>query len=67
MNNDSIEFYSKDAARIMAIVASSMVPRVGSKISILGKTWEVANVTYAVDYSMSRPAMRANVDLIPDL
>jgi hypothetical protein len=61
---DSIEFYSKDSGKIVARVESSMVPPVGSKISIQGETWEIAGVTYALDHSATRPAMRANVDLI---
>lgn len=60
---DSIEFYSKEEGRIMASVDSSMVPPIGSYISILGSTWEISRVTYALDYSATRPAMRANIDL----
>lgn len=60
--DDIIEFYDGD--NLIAAVRSSMVPPVGSFISIEGKTWRVANVTYALDYAMQREKrMRCNVDL----
>lgn len=61
--NGVIEFYDGDAP--LAVVVSSMVPPVGSSISIRGKTWEVTRVTYALDYAdlpLER-GMRANVDV----
>lgn len=62
---DVIEFY--DGAVLVAYVKSSMVPPVGSKISIKKKVWSVVAVTYAVDYaeSLHCKGMRANVDLKP--
>lgn len=61
--DDSIEFYDGD--NMVAHVASSMVPPVGAKISIRGKTWTVARVTYALDHAddPQGKGMRANVDL----
>lgn len=60
-----IEFYDGDA--LVTSVESSMVPPVGSKISIKKKVWSVVAVTYAVDYaeSLHCKGMRANVDLKP--
>lgn len=64
--DDFIEFYDGDS--LVAYVKSSMVPPVGSKISIRGKTWTVARVTYALDHAddPQGKGMRANVDLKPD-
>jgi hypothetical protein len=62
--NDTIEFY--DGNRVVASVQSSMVPIVGSFISIRKETWEVRRVTYALDHAdrgNSVKGMRANVDL----
>lgn len=60
---DRIEFYDRD--NMIASVDSAMVPAVGQKISIRGKTWDVVAVSFALDYA-DKPfesAMRANVDL----
>jgi hypothetical protein len=64
-NKDMIEYYDGD--KILASVKSSMVPMVGAKISIRGKTWKVASVTYALDHAddFLRTGMRANIDLVP--
>lgn len=62
---DRIEFYDGD--RLHASADSSMVPRLGEKISIRGKAWVVVRVTYALDHS-DEPRdrrMRANVDISP--
>lgn len=61
---DVIEFYSSGG--LLVVVSSSMVPTVGSFISIRGKTWKVTNVTFAVDYADSRSErrMRCNVDVM---
>lgn len=51
-NDDSIEYYNIDGTlglNLVATVKSSIVPALGSKINIREKTWEVVNVTYAVD------------------
>jgi hypothetical protein len=61
-----IEFYDDPDAGPIATVHSAMVPPVKAKISIRGKTYEVAKVTYAVDYAdhpISDRWMRANVDV----
>jgi len=62
---DRLEFYN--GKRIIASVDSSIVPIIGSKISIRKKTWEIISVTYAIDYvDATLPAlrtMRANIDL----
>lgn len=64
---DCIEFYRDGSDFPFASVESSMVPLVGAKISILGQTWEVVFVTYALDHvdDASRRCMRANVELKP--
>jgi hypothetical protein len=61
--DDVIEFYDGDT--MVASVKSSMVPPVGAKISIRGKTWTVMRVTYALDHAddPQGKGMRANVDL----
>lgn len=63
--DDLIEFYDGDT--MVAYVKSSMVPPVGAKISIRGKTWAVVRVTYALDHAddPQGKGMRANVDLKP--
>ena len=47
---------------------SSMVPLVGSKISIRAETYTVTSVTYAIDNSTDSQlcGMRANVDVKKD-
>lgn len=66
MTTDIIEYYN--GISLVAAVKSSMVPLVGSKISIRRETWTVESVTYAVDYAddPQRTRMRANVDLCKD-
>ncbi len=63
--DDVVEFYDGDA--MVAVVKSSMVPPVGARISIRGKTWAVVRVTYALDHAddPQGKGMRANVDLKP--
>jgi hypothetical protein len=66
-NNDMLEFYS--GKNLIAHVMSSMVPMVGSKISIRGETWTVTHVTYALDRAdgmSSEKILRANIDLEAD-
>jgi hypothetical protein len=60
---DMIEFY--DGSACIASTNSSIVPPVGSKISIRKKTWTVIGVTYVLDHADETPGkmMRANVDL----
>jgi len=62
-NRDRVEFY--DGEQLLAGVDSSIVPPKGSYISILGKTWKVQRVTYALDHAakMFERSMRANVEL----
>lgn len=62
-NRDSIEFYDGD--NIITAVNSSMVPHLGSKISIRKQTWCVINVTFAVDHAdeLFERSMRCNVNL----
>lgn len=48
---DRIEFYSK--GKCILRIDSSIVPAIGSMVSIKKVTWEVINVSYAVDYSDS--------------
>lgn len=61
---DRVEYYD-DKANLLVAVQSSIVPPLGSKISIRKKTWTVKSVSYAVDHSddIARREMRANVDL----
>ena len=62
---DRIEFYRKGGG-LIATVESSIVPLRGDLISIRGQTWEVTNITYALDHSDGPPSqrvMRANIDL----
>jgi hypothetical protein len=58
-----VEFYDGDS--IVSRVNSTMVPTVGSKISIRKEVWTVVNVTYALDYAdkVFERQMRANVSL----
>lgn len=60
---DRIEYYGTDD-KLIAVANSSMVPPVSSKISIRKQTWEVVNITYALDYADEHySSMRANIDL----
>lgn len=63
--NDKIEFY--DSNGLVAAVESSMVPAVGQYISIREETWEVMNVTFALDCAdeHSERQMRCNIDIEP--
>lgn len=63
MIQDRIEFYDGD--KIVATVESSMIPQIGSKISIRKKTWEVTHVTFALDHAdeARERMMRCNVDI----
>ena len=67
-NSDTIEFYNVEAdprRNLVAVVKSSIVPPVESKINIRGKTYIVMQVTYAIDHADDATSclMRANVDL----
>lgn len=60
---DTVEYYNgKD---LIVRVKSSIVPTVGSLISIRKETWKVISVTYAIDHAddWQRSGTRANVDL----
>lgn len=63
-NRDTIEFYDGES-KMVAYIDSSIVPMVGSKISIRMKKWVVVGVTYALDQADNHDLskMRANVDL----
>lgn len=68
MRLGAIEFYDADGKPghdLIAVAESSMVPPVGSKISIRKQRWEVISVTYALDDADDSllTRMRANVDL----
>ena len=65
-NRDKIEYY--DGNNMLASAMSSMVPTVGSKISIRAETYTVTSVTYAIDHSDDNQlcGMRANVDVKQD-
>ena len=62
-NNDKVEFYN--GKNLVAAVNSSMVPPIGSYISIRKKTWEIVAVSFAVDHADERAecGMRCNVDV----
>lgn len=61
---DCVEYYKGD--ELIVHVDSHIVPPVGSSISIRGKTWKVAGVTYAVDYAdHANKRTRANIALEP--
>lgn len=59
-----VEFYSPDG--LVAVVNCSIVPAVGSWISIRQCAWEVVAVSYALDYAEDEMlrAMRANVEIV---
>ena len=63
---DSVEFY--DGPHLLAQAWSSMVPPIGSKISIRKQVWHVQRITYALDKadSQNERGMRANIDLVVD-
>jgi hypothetical protein len=59
-----IEFYDGDAAQPMVAVDAGGPPPRGDLISILGETWRVARITWAVDQPTGeRAQLRANVEL----
>lgn len=62
---DRIEFLNEKTGGGIAVVNSSMVPTVGSLISIRKQTWMVERVTYALDHAddISLEQMRADVYL----
>lgn len=62
IKRNRVEIYN--SVGLLSSVDTSIVPFVGSFINIEGKTWRVARVTFAVDYS-GQPfeRMRANVDV----
>lgn len=62
---DVIEFYTSPKGSCIACVVSTMVPTLGSFISIRKTTYKVVGVTYALDHSddPSPTVMRACVDL----
>jgi len=64
---DSIEFYLEGAVKYISRVESSMVPPVGSLVSIRAKTYEVLGFTFAVDHAdeFMETAMRCNVEVAP--
>lgn len=64
MTTDRVEYYNGDAKHPMVSIESSIVPTVGSFVSIEKVTWIVKSVTFAVDYSASaHKEHRANVTL----
>ena len=62
---DRIEFYNEATTRLVAVVESSMIPPVGSKVSICLETWTVKQVTFALDYSDDPiiRRLRCNIDI----
>jgi chromosome condensin MukBEF MukE localization factor len=60
---DRVELYGN--GKLLVALDSSIVPAVGSFVSIRGETWKVDRVTYAVDYAdkMMERYMRANVEM----
>lgn len=64
-NRDRIEFYH--GKKVIAVVKSSMVPTVGSLISIQRNAWRVVGIVYALDHAddFQLRGMRCNVDLEP--
>jgi len=64
-SRDRIEFHIGTVGLVG--VRSCMVPPPGSLISIMGKTYKVLDVTYALDYAVDplERRMRANVDIEP--
>ena len=62
---DMIEFYFED--KCVARLESSVVPFVGSFISIRAKTYKIKAVNFACDYLdqvMTEHQMRCNVELV---
>ena len=62
-NRDVIEVYHNN--KMVARLYSSMVLPVGGYINIRGRTYEIKNITFAIDHSddRSQVAMRCNVDV----
>lgn len=69
-SRDIVEYYNTEAPRgrdLVVALESSIVPAVGSQVSIRWLVWTVMAVSYAVDYA-DDPAQRrsrANVELCP--
>lgn len=60
----AVEFYQDGGGLIVAVDNESAVPREGEKINILGKTWDVKRITWAVDQPTGLPPrLRANVEM----
>lgn len=62
---DCIEFYNSETNKLVAIINSTMVPTIEAFINIQKQTWQVINITYALDTDdFGARRMRANIDLI---
>lgn len=63
-DRDKIEIY--DDKGLIAVVESSIIPRVGEYINVRGVTWKVGAVSYCVDNAddLSERRMRCNIDVI---
>jgi hypothetical protein len=61
--SDTIEFYDGEA--LVCRVESSMIPVIGSKISIRKQVYTIMRVTFALDHADEprEKKMRCNVDL----
>ncbi len=59
----AVEFWRQGGGLIVSIDDVPGVPMVGSFVNIKGKTWFVADVTWAVDAGVRRDVLRANVEL----
>ena len=61
---DKIEFYQNDVLK--AVVRTSMIPTVGSLISIKKLAHKIINVSFSLDYAdQPDSVMRCNVDIEP--
>lgn len=64
--DNTVEFYRGSSGGLMESVKSSLVPTVGSYISVAKKTWAVERVTWAIDKPTEhgRGFLRAVVELV---
>jgi hypothetical protein len=59
-----VEFYTLGGGMILSC-RSAAVPRQDEHVNIAKQQWRVAMVSWAIDTDDGRPALRANVELIP--
>jgi len=62
-NKDTVEYYLYD--KLISVVRSSIVPPVGSLISIKKIVYKIKLISYAIDHAENRSerSMRCNIDI----